>query len=255
MGGRVGMAKSLLLIAGLVFVFLITIPPYCYSTGNDVAILSVRTGRITNSVWFPNSYFFHNENVSVEVTAENNGAAQEQATIFVSAFDIGDVPIDFSEANVTFSAGEAKIVYFTVSIPRWALTGSAYINAGIEPSAGTVVYSTTAYFTILPGVASNLTLQTSMRNQQIGDMMIWFEGTPFPSPVTIPLAPGNYSVRTEPRKGIPEDTGYGSVLYVYDFSSWNDGSTSNSRMVNVTDNLNITLTANYIKHRYTWQPQ
>jgi len=249
------MAKSLLLVAGLVLVFLISVPPHSYSTGNDIAILSVRTGKIVNSVWFPNSYFFHNENVSVEVTAENNGTAQEQPTIFVSAFDYGDTPIDFSEVSVTFSAGETKIVYFTVSIPRWALTGSAYINAGIEPSAGAVVYSTTAYFTILPGVASNLTLQTSSRNQQMSDMIIWFEGAPFPSPVTIPLAPGNYSVTAEPWMGSFEDTAYGSVLYLSDFTSWNDGSTSNSRTVNVTDNLNMTLTANYVRHRYTWQPQ
>jgi hypothetical protein len=255
MGRRVGMAKSLLLIAGLVLVFLITVPHYCYSTGNDIAILSVRTGKITNSVWFPNSYFFHNENVSVEVTAENNGTMQEQATIFVSAFDNGDEPIDLSETNVTFSAGETKIVYFTVGIPRWALTGSAYINAGIEPNAGTVAYSTTAYFTILPGVASNLTLQTLSRNQQMSDMIIWFEGTPFPSPVTVPLAPGNYSVTAEPRTGSLEDTAYGSILYVSDFKSWNDGSTSNSRTVNVTDNLNMTLTANYISYRLKWQPQ
>jgi hypothetical protein len=50
-------------------------------------------------VWSPNSYFFHNENVSVEVTAENKGTTQEQLTIFLGAFELGDESIDFSEAK------------------------------------------------------------------------------------------------------------------------------------------------------------
>jgi hypothetical protein len=237
-----------LLVTVLILAFLIDIPSCCSSTRKDVEIVSVRTGRMINEVWAPNCCFFHVDDVSVQVTAENYGVTQEATVIFVSAFDSMNYPIGFSEVNATFSGGETRIVCFSAHIPSWARVGRCYVNAGTESGTGVTVY-----FTVLAGTASYLTLQTLSRGREINDMIIWFDGTPYPSPVTIPLAPGTHSVAAELRIGSLEDE-YGSLLYVCDFSSWEDGSTLNLRTVNVTENLNVTFTANYIKHRYVWQP-
>jgi hypothetical protein len=87
-------------------------------------------------------------------------------------------------------------------------------------------------------------------NKQMQNMTIWFNWYCYPSPMTIPLVSGTYSVKAEPTEGRFEN----GRLYLYRFSCWEDGSTSNLRAIDINENTNITLTANYVKYRPLWQP-
>jgi hypothetical protein len=241
------MRKFILLATLMILAFLVNIRFCCFSAASDIEIVSVRTGRTINGVWAPSSYFFHNDDLSVEVTAQNTGVAEEAGMIYVSALDKASYPIGFSEANVTFFANETKTAYFSIHIPTWARAGDgSQVTASTESSAGITIY-----FTIPPGIPSYLTLRTSAGNKEIDDMHIWFDGNTYPLPVTFPLIEGTYSVRAETRQGSLEN----DVYYIREFSCWDDGSTSNPRTVNVSANINMTLTANYISHRYAWQPR
>jgi hypothetical protein len=234
------------LVVVLILAFLNCIPFYCASTGSDIEIVSSNTGRIINGVWTPNYYFFHNDDMWVQVIAKNKAQIQETTTVYVSAFDDANYPIGFSEADATFSAGETKTVYFSIHIPTWARLGTRCRMTASTPSTIGIAIS----FTLLYGTPSLLTLQTFVMNKHMQNMTIWFNGYCYPSPMTIPLVPGTYSVKAESTEGRFEN----GRLYLYRFSCWEDGSTSNLRTIDVNENSSITLTANYVKYRPIWQP-
>jgi hypothetical protein len=185
--------------------------------------------------------------MTIQVIAKNKAPIEEMTTVYVSAFDDANYPIGFSEADVTFSASETKTVYFSIHIPSWARLGSRCRITASTPST----IGITANFTVLSGTPSLLTLQTFFMNKQMQNMKIWFNEYSYPAPVTIQLVPGTYSVKAELARGGFEN----GTFCVYRFSCWEDRSTSNLRTIDINENINITLTANYVRHRLLWQPK
>jgi hypothetical protein len=97
---------------------------YSAATTGIVEVTSVETGRGNNETWRPYYYFFHDENMSVKVTATNNAANPKTATIYVGLIDDINQTFGIHNQNFTFSAGETRSIYFLVYIPKWALSGS-----------------------------------------------------------------------------------------------------------------------------------
>jgi hypothetical protein len=97
---------------------------YSAATTGIVEVTSVETGRGNNETWRPYYYFFHDENMSVKVTATNNAANPKTATIHVGLIDDINQTFGTHDQNFTFSAGETRSIYFLIYIPKWALSGS-----------------------------------------------------------------------------------------------------------------------------------
>jgi hypothetical protein len=97
---------------------------YSAATTGIVEVTSVETGRGNNETWRPYYYFFHDENMSVKVTATNNAANPKTATIHVGLIDDINQTFGTHNQNFTFSAGETRSIYFLIYIPKWALSGS-----------------------------------------------------------------------------------------------------------------------------------
>jgi hypothetical protein len=227
-------------------------PFYCFATCYGVEVVSAEPGRMIGGTWKPNTYFYHNEEMSVKVTAKNNEGVEKTATIYVNTFDYLNQPLGLYIKNVTFAAGETKIIYAPLYIPKWAISGVGRVTATAKTlPEGTFCPQKTGNFYVRPGNACYLTVQTfTTDGAQIFGFGVWVDSDFCLSPATVPLAPNSHTVKAQARYGSFEESGY----YIYDFDHWEDGSTSNSRMVNLPQNTNKTITAYCVKYRGRWQP-
>jgi hypothetical protein len=221
----------------------------CFAANYAVEITSVETGRTIGGMWRSNYYFFHTEEVSVEVTARNNDGIARSATIYVNALDDLNTPFKLCTTNVTLVAGEAKTLYIPIYIPKWAASGS---NCHIKVTAkawpeGLFCPEKANDFCLLPGVPSYLAVGAFSvhGDTHLCSFCIWVDGDFYQSPVAVPLAAGLHVLNVESRHGGFEN----GVYYIYEFSHWDDGSTSNSRIVSVSQAINSTVTAYYDRHR------
>lgn len=244
---RVFLQSTLVLLA-LVVVAGLSVSP-SFAASYSVEIMSVETGRTIGGMWRSNYYFFHTEQISVKVTAKNNNGTAKNATIYVNALDDLNTPFKLYTTNVILVAGEARTLYIPIYIPKWAASGSnchIKVTAKIWPE-GLFCPEKADDFCLLPGVPSYLAVGTfSVHNDtRLYSLSMWVDSDFYLSPVTVPLAAGSHVLKVESRHGDFEN----GVYYIYEFSHWDDGSTSNSRVVSVSQAVNRTVTAYYDRHR------